>query len=90
MPEGKVIEPFAGAGNPLYYVSHDSKEMQVIKGQRYGVGGKEIKGRKVSYKTHILKLEEVDSAITPAASIPGTCGYSRVTALLPEADRASL
>ena len=36
------------------------------------------------------KFESVLARTVPAASIPGTCGYSRVTALLPEADRASL
>lgn len=51
---------FAGAGNPLYYINKDSDEMQVIKGQRYGVGGKEIKRRKVGYQTHVLKLDNLD------------------------------
>ena len=38
----------------------------------------------------LFNLSHDDSITVPAASIPGTKGYSLVTPLLPDAERASL
>ncbi|MEH0157629.1 SpoIIE family protein phosphatase [Limibacter armeniacum] len=53
---------FAGAGNPLYYVPRNNPtEMMVVKGQHHGVGGKDYKGRRREFKTHVLRIEDVDT-----------------------------
>ncbi|GAA4842844.1 SpoIIE family protein phosphatase [Algivirga pacifica] len=53
---------FAGAGNPLYYIEKENpQEVKVIKGQRYGVGGKDYKDRVREYQTEVLRLEDIQA-----------------------------
>lgn len=53
--EKKIVE-FAGANNPLIYIQNN--EVQQIKGNPFGIGGK---NSKTDFKTHIIKINQPTS-----------------------------